>query len=295
MFNLGFKQIVINSNSVVKAYTAADTSFATPVIGAAVVEGSIVKIDGFGSFVVPALVEDAAVPAFGTTTVSSPAAVGIYTAVIAGFDSAKKYDIELKAKNARDVAGIYTGHSGDIWTFQTGAGASFGLAAAAGQIAGFNDNLVKFSASGADLVITFQAGLEGMTLESLEVLESVAEVSMPITSIAITQAPSYGVGLGKMIEEEVMNSTGANLDPYGFPVGGKDGPVDVRGTYTEVYWKSAAPMNGFEPHAMTGYGDANTETNHVGTEQIAYLNDASVSADVLAIMKKLTGFVNEVA
>jgi len=300
MFNLGFKQIVINSTSVVNAYAAADVSFATPLAYAAVVEGDIVRIDGFGDFLVPAQTEGltpaAGVPlvgAFGTTTVSAAAALGVYTAVIAGFDAAKKYDIKLKVKNARDVAGIYTGHSGDIWTFQTGAGASFGLAAAAGQIAGFNDDLVKFSANGADLVITFQAGLEGMTLESLEVLEAAAETDMPITSIAITQAPSYGVGLGKQIEEEVMNSTGANLDPYGVPVGGKNGPVDVRGTYTEIYWKSATPMNGFEPHAMTGYGDANTEATHVGTEQIAYLNEASVSAAVIQIMSRLTGLEDE--
>lgn len=302
MFNLGFKQIVINSNAVVNAYTAADTSFATPVTGAAVVAGSIVRIDGFGDFVVPALTElaGAVAPmavstesAFGTATLSSAAALGDYTAVLAAIDAAKSYVIKLKVKNARDVAGIYTGHSGDIWTFQTQPAASWGLAGISSIIAGFNDDKVVFTVSGADLGITFLAGYEGMTLESIEILESVSEAAVAVTSISIDTVPSYGIGLGKMIEEEVMNATGANIDPYGIQTGGKDGSVDVRGTYTEVHWTSAINMNGFEPHAMTGYGDANTEANHVGTEQIAYLNDASVSADVKAILYKLTGWVNE--
>jgi hypothetical protein len=53
--------------------------------------------------------------------------------------------------------------------------------------------------------------------------------------LAITTAPSEGVGLGRHIEESVQNSTGENL-PYG---SGND-TVDVRGKYTEITWSSAA-------------------------------------------------------
>jgi len=274
MFNLGFKQIVINGDAqVTEVGTTSGVS-------------GVITIAGFGEFTIPEIA--AAAARGGKVTASAAAALGVYTAVIAGFDAAKTYDIKLKVKNARDVSGIYTGHSGDTWTFQTGAGAGFGTAAAAGQIAGFNDDLVVFSGT-TDLVVTFQAGLEGATLESMEVIETSTETVMPITSITIDTVPSYGVGLGKIIEEEVQNATMANLDPYG--LGGMD-TVDIRGTYTEIMWEAVAEDDdspGWEPHAMLGEADVNTTQTYGPRQFIAYVNEASAAATVTLLTKLVDG------
>jgi hypothetical protein len=121
--------------------------------------------------------------------------------------------------------------------FQSKAGSTnIGGAFAAAQIAGFNDQVVKFSGT-TTLIATFQPGYEGVSIESIEIRDVNTGVSQKYTW-AITTAPSEGVGLGRHIEESVQNSTGENLDPYGSR-GGND-TVDVRGKYTEITWSSAA-------------------------------------------------------
>ena len=106
--------------------------------------------------------------------------------------------------------------------------------------------------------------------------------------IATVTEPNEGVNLGKQIEAEVRNATYDNIDPYGIQSGGNSQGVDVRGTYTEVHWSSAAPLNEFEPHAMTGYGDANTETVHGATDQSVYCNEGTGMGDVIIALTALT-------
>jgi hypothetical protein len=92
--------------------------------------------------------------------------------------------------------------------FQSKAGSTNGGAFAAAQIAGFNDQVVKFSGT-TTLIATFQPGYEGFQLSQLKFVMNTG-VSQKYTW-AITTAPSEGVGLGRHIEESVQNSTGENL------------------------------------------------------------------------------------
>jgi hypothetical protein len=56
----------------------------------------------------------------------------------------------------------------DVWTFQSKAGSTnIGGAFAAAQIAGFNDQVVKFSGT-TTLIATFQPGYEGFQLSQLK-------------------------------------------------------------------------------------------------------------------------------
>lgn len=261
MFNLGTKQIVLNSNANV---TEAN---------------GVISIAGFGEFTVPTAV--VAATRVGAITVSKPAKAGVYTITpVTAYDDTKTYDIVLGIRSERVLSNIYS--DGDSWTFQSKAGSTnIGGAFAAGQIAGFNDQIVKFSGT-TTLIATFQPGYEGVSIESIE-LRDVNTGAVQKFNWAITTAPSEGVGLGRHIEEEVQNSTMENLDPYGSKGGNET--VDVRGKYTEITWTGDVSP-GWASHAMLGYGDANTEANHVLRTYSAYVNEAS-AADAIALLSKL--------
>lgn len=305
MFKLPIKEIVINSSSVVNAYAAADVSHATPLAATAVVEGDTVVIDGFGQFLVPALVEDAADPAFGFITPAVDAVAGVFDITPpATVAIGEVWDLRLTfTQGPRVLSEIWS--YGEKRTFQGGAIAA---ATAAGWVDAFvaaqtvnpeyfgEEQVLEFSNVADKLRVTFKPGYEGLGIRLARTVEANDTTGLDTTLVIATVAePSEGVNLGKQIEAEVRNATFDNIDPYGIQLGGNAQGVDVRGKYTEIHWTSVAPMNGFEPHSMTGYGDANTETNHAPTEQSAYCNEVSVSADVIAILSKLTGFVDEVA
>jgi hypothetical protein len=81
--------------------------------------------------------------------------------------------------------------------FQSKAGSTnIGGAFAAAQIAGFNDQVVKFSGT-TTLIATFNQVTKGFQLSQLK-----CDVNRSISKYtwAITTAPSEGVGLGRHIE-----------------------------------------------------------------------------------------------
>jgi hypothetical protein len=87
--------------------------------------------------------------------------------------------------------------------------------------------------------------------------------------------------------KSVQNSTGENLDPYGSR-GGND-TVDVRGKYTEITWSSAAGdvSQGWAPHEMLGYGDANTETRYGNV--FLCIHERSICSSNRDFIKLVTG------
>jgi hypothetical protein len=94
--------------------------------------------------------------------------------------------------------------------FQSKAGSTnIGGAFAAAQIAGFNDQVVKFSGT-TTLIATFQPGYEGVSIESIEIRDVNTGVSQNTLGQSLLLL-SEGVGLGRHIEESVQNSTGENL------------------------------------------------------------------------------------
>lgn len=274
MFNLGTKQIVLNSNSNVTEVAATAN---TP---------GVISIAGFGQFTIPT--PAAAAARVGAVTVAASAVAGVFTITpVTAYDDTKTYDLVLGIRSARILSNIFT--DGDVWTFQSKAGSTnIGGAFAAGQIAGFNDQIVKFSGT-TTIVATFQPGYEGVYIESVTLREVVTEVSQKFTW-AITTAASEGVGLGRHIEEEVQNATMENLDPYGSKGGNET--VDVRGKYTEITWTCVAEDDdspGWAPHEMLGYGDANTTAAYAPRSFSAYVNEASAAATITLLTKLVEG------
>lgn len=273
MFNLGTKEIVLNSN--------ANVTESAPVVG----QKGIITIAGFGQFTIPTVAEAAA--RVGAKTVSSPAVAGVYTITTGALDAAKAYDLVLGVRSPRKVSEIFT--DGDVWTFQSKPGSTqSGTAFANGQIAGFNDKVVKFSGTNT-LIITFQPGYEGAYIESVTLRDVATEALVTVTA-AITTEPSEGVGLGRHIEEEVQNSTAENLDPYGSKGGNET--VDVRGRYTEILWTAVAEDDdspGWAPHEMLGNGDANTTASYAPRSFAAYVNENSAAAAIVILNKLVEG------
>jgi hypothetical protein len=266
MFNLGTKQVVLNSSTNI-----------TEVDG-------VISIAGFGQFTIPTTAD--AATRVGAITVASAAVAAVYTITPAGtYDPTKVYDLVLGVRSSRQLSNIFT--DGDVWTFQSKPGmASWGEAFAKGQIVGFNTDVLKFSGS-SSIVVTFQPGYEGVSIEAIEMREVITDMPVAITSAVTTVAGSEGVGLGRQIEEEVQNATFENLDPYGSR-GGSD-TVDINGKYTEILWTCVAEDDdspGWEAHAMTGYGDANTASTFAPRSFAAYINEAG-GADGITILSKL--------
>lgn len=271
MFNLGTKQIVLNSNSNVTEVAATSG------------KSGVISIAGFGTFTIPTVA--AAASRVGAVTVAASAVAGVFTITpVTAYDDAKTYDIVLGVRSSRVLSNIFS--DGDVWTFQSKAGSTnIGGAFAAGQIKGFNDQIIKFSGT-TTLIATLQPGYEGVSIESVEIREVNTGATQKF-SWAITTAPSEGVGLGRHIEEEVQNSTSENLDPYGSKGGNET--VDVRGKYTEITWTCVAEDDdspGWAAHEMLGYGDANTTATYAPRSFSAYVNEAS-AATAIALLSKL--------
>lgn len=292
MFNLGTKQVVLNSTSNVTIATPAGVAVANAAAAAA---GDIITVAGFGTFTIPTDV--AAAARVGAITVASNAVAGVYTLTptfplnglgAAAYDPTKAYDIVLGIRSPRKLSNIFT--DGDVWTFQSKPGAAtIGEAFAAGQIAGFNTDILKFSGT-TTVIITFQPGYEGVYIETVEMREVTLSERAVAISPVITTAPSEGVGLGRHVEEEVQNATFENLDPYGSKGGNET--VDVRGKYTEILWTAVAENDdspGWAPHEMMGYGDANTAATYAPRSFAAYVNEVSGAAAIATLSLLVTG------
>jgi hypothetical protein len=95
-------------------------------------------------------------------SVAKNAVAGVYTITRLHLDDTKTYDIVLGIRSERVLSNIFS----DVWTFQSKAGSTNIGGAFAAQIAGFNDQVVKFS--GTTTLATFQPGYEGFQLSQLK-------------------------------------------------------------------------------------------------------------------------------
>ena len=269
MFDLGYKQIVINSDAVVK------------VVGAETI------IEGFGKF-------ETGKGENKFSIASSPAVAGVYAvtgpaATLAG-DS---YDVRIYFTGApRILSEIFSGggsnysDSGQLMVRQSGvlgAADTLGLAMAASFIDGFDDSVIKISDDGAnDFTITFQPGYEGLGVSKVTIIESKDYSSGQVfLDVATTTEGTEGWGNGKQVEAEVRNATFDNIDPYGIQFGGNTA-VDVRGKYQTIKWEMpsdpATATMGWEPHADRGYGDAQTQASYGNVKYVAYVNEQAAAA-----------------
>lgn len=284
MFDLGIKQIIINSDSVVteELRTAGG---GTPTTGDS---GNTVKVEGFGSFIVP-LVADADATNFVTAAVAP--ALGVYTATMAAGKVVvgDVIDVRVYTNGPRVI--------GELWPYNTNSfifqavitvNDEIGSALIAGQNGnGIANTVLEFAAGANELApkINVLAGYEGVAVEKVtytmagDSYANVADAMEQPLTVATTTAANEGLNTGRMLEAEVRNAIFENIDPYGVSFGGNSA-VDVRGMYTEIHWSTAADTNGWEPHAMLGFGDANTTTNYAPRQYSAFCNEVSATGAI---------------
>jgi len=286
MFNLGYKQLIMNGDVGVTE------------------NGTVITVPGFGVFDTAqrfpnggkwkAVAVDAAVGEYTATPVAGQAIAGAY------------YNVKVYLKGApRILSELFPGggsdfdDAGSIFVFQTTkltAVDTIGDALKAAVIPGFNDTIIDVSGSaGNAMKFKFQPGYEGVGIAKVSFTnaddQDNEETFILAASMTEDTIPSEGIGLGKQLETDVRNATYDNIDPYGIQFGGSSA-VDVRGKYTTYYFEMKGAGKGmgndWEPHAMLGYGDANTETMYGPVKFIIYANEASVPSAAITILDKLT-------
>lgn len=282
MFDLGIKQIIINSDAVVTE--TAGSGSGNP--------AASIVVDGFGTFSTsPAGADNG-----GFVTTATAPALGVYTATMAAG--------KVVAGDVIDVR-VYTNGPrviGELWPYNTNSfifqavittDDEIGSALIAGQNGlDIANTVIEFAAGANELapVINVLAGYEGVEVQKVTYTmagESYANVAdsmeQPLT-VATTTAASEGLNTGRMLEAEVRNAIFENIDSYGIAFGGNSA-VDVRGMYTEIHWVTELDSNGWEPHAMLGFGDANTTTNYAPRQYSAFCNEASATAAITSLTK----------
>ena len=275
MFNLGYREVIINSGAVITAGTNE--------AGAATV-----KIEGFGEF-------EAAVTAPNNfKTAGAAAAAGVYTladsAPATTYVAGTAYIVKIQIKGPRLLSEIYP-RNWDTLVFQTlplatADFAGFSAALAGGSVSqdlAMIGDIIKVTDAGGVPTITFQPGYEGVELVKAFLIDGSAEALLPATA---TTAPTEGIGTGKQLEAEVRNATFDNIDPYGIQFGGNTA-VDVRALYTTYSFSQMPDLNDWGAHEMLGYGDANTETMYGAVKFIVYANEASVDAAGMTLLDSL--------
>jgi len=277
MFDLGYKQIVINSDTVV------------------VDNAGVIEIEGFGKF---KITDSVAGAGFNEPAVAPVAGNGVITGPV-GALAGDVFDIQITLKGAPRILGeIFSGgsggygDSGQILAFQTmplTADDTFGEALETSIIEGHNDKILSFTAAGNDANYVFTDGYEGLNIAKVEVAKSAPMTSATaFMDVVVTggDTGTEGYGNGKQVEAEVRNATWDNTDSYGVQFGGSTS-VDVRGKYTTISWSilpdPADTDPRWEPHANLGYGDAQTVTTYGPTKFIAFCNEASAAAAIAIV------------
>ena len=288
MFDLGYKQIIINSSAVVTE-DVGTTGDNTKVV-----------VEGFGTFYTQAA------GSVGTVTSGAAAVLGAYSYTAPSSPAlavGQVWTVTAKVHSSRKLAEVFA-YNFDTLVYQSAPLASadaagFYGAMAAGQVVVWPDNNDLLVWDGAALDVDFAVGYEGYDLLELSFQQGTGEPTVQKIGSGITEdtAPSEGIGTGKQLEAEVRNATFDNIDPYGIQFGGNTA-VDVRALYTTIAFETsqdsevedASDMTtGWEDHAMSGSNGVNTSNSVNGQNRkyIAYVNEASGAA-AITILTKLT-------
>lgn len=248
MFTLQEKEHVLNANADLTVFeTSTGTVRAT---SDAIVSTDTLAVKGFGNFPITSITDfkmnrsQAAVAEVTDWLVVAPTSIAVGEAV----------EVKITYKTNRyagEDAINYIGGSRPI-VFQTAA--LTGVTAAnirdaivtgwAAYLATFSkfDPKISVTADGAaDLRVTVATGHEYVTIAKVEIRRIVQGAgSQTAVSLAKTEitAGSEGLGLGKELEESYRMATAAVNNPYG--IGGDDWRVDVRGVYTQCFFKVAS-------------------------------------------------------
>ena len=266
MFNLGYKQVVINDGALI-------TKPATP--------GNQVHIEGFGVFTVGASVDVGMDDHFGPF---EPYVVGntLCTAP-AGWAAGDIYTVRLYYSGTRVLSDMWT--RGDTLQFQTYSGGtnsgSFFGELADGMNAALEDYVVTFDKSTGKF--TFRTEYAGITITRITAkkLDPVIDDRfIPEEDItgAIVEGDE-GTGTARQVEASIRMATEWTQEPYKIQTGGNES-VDPHGEYNEYVWNTRADAeanvagNAWTSHELSGFGKSNagSEGEYMTRRYVVYLN-----------------------
>jgi len=264
MFDLGFKQVVINDGpSNIRS-----------------VDGYI-EIDGFGRFEINSSAatggynetETPSAPVKGETTLTEPIA---YATAGAGSVFEFRFFIE-EGKNNGGAGEIR--ETGQIVYIQVVKELSFGADIVKALDAADHTYLIK----GSGPAVTFKDGYEGFTVSRVIATQISGDPicddrnGIPEDVTGSVTSGDFGVGLPKQVEESILGSTPANANPYRAQVGGNETVLFTEGSeYTAVHFATKGDhVDGIAPHEMLGYGDANTEAQYDVRHYVVYIQSGN--------------------
>lgn len=281
MFDLGFRQAVINDGTVIKAETIGATDY--------------INIEGFGKFVVGG-------SSLNENKVPVDAVLGS-TAILgapAGWADDQIWEIALHINQGEGDGGLGNiRDSGAIVRYQIGKvrsinGGSVPVTFSDMVIVAVNgfkadptvaDPFEMITTDGASF--TFESGYEGFTIENIlatKIYDPTIpnfddRMSVPIDITGAITEGNFGFGYPTQIEASIRNATPYTQSQYDVHTGGNE-PVEFfqESRYTEISWITEQDQYAdTAPHAMLGYGDANTETLYTGRKYSIYIKSENES------------------
>jgi len=246
MFTLSDKQRVLNTASHVRVYSSANVERTT---AAAVATGDTLLIEGFGSFPIDSISDikmRRAVPAVKESkdfTVVAPAGIAIGDAIEVRVQmTTSRYQSELAVQARLGGAHLFTFTTAPLTGTSVATIRTAIIAGLASQKALFPNGVYPFSVAtgtaASDINLITVSGYESVTFDRVEIRRSNVGIgNQPFLglALAVTNAVgSEGKHLGKFLEESVHMGTGLNNATYG--VDTADTRVDIRGSYTALYF-----------------------------------------------------------
>jgi len=287
-FSLSDKQRVINTPDSVRVFSPANVERTT---SAAVTAGDKLFIEGFGHFDIDSITNiklrrgRAAVNESKEFTVTAPAGVAIGDAI--------ELRVEMDTTRYQSELAI-TSRLGGANTFVISTKPLAAITPAAivdALVVAYTDFLAQFhleetplviADAGNDIRLTTTAGYESVSFKRAEIRRSnqgIGSQSWVTLALNVTIASAFeGEGLGKFLEESIRMATPGNNDPYG--VDTNDTRVDLRGTYTALYFEVSAPYTENLSTLAADHGPLAATHKFV-----LYLNEATSMAANSAVAK----------
>lgn len=247
MFTLAQKMRVVNSDSDIKFYDAANAEITTTAGIAGNVER--IYINGFGNFNVAEItnikMRRAVAPAGQVTnhTVVAPAGLAVGEALeVRVYASTTRYQSELKNNyigRAKPIKFQTAGLAG-VTTNDISAAIAAGWTSHKNLFVHADDFFFEIADGTGSIDVTVQPGYESVEITRVDIVrvaQGIAAQSPVTLTKSITTNREEGNGTGKFLEESVRMATWGNENPYG--VDNIDSRVDIRGSYTELTFSIA--------------------------------------------------------
>jgi hypothetical protein len=248
MFTLSDKQRVLNQPASVKVFSAANAERTT---SASITATDKILVDGFGHFDIAAITDihcrraRAAAAEVQNFAVVAPAgiAVGDVIEVKIEMDTAR-YDSTLFVQDRLGGVKPMVFTTAPLTAITTTAIATAIAAGFTAYVNTFPKGVFQLAISNPSAGVvrtTIAAGYEAITVRSFSIRRNNQGIGLqPFSVLAATlvTAGFQGEGLGKFLEESIRMNTPITSNVYG--VDNAETQVDLRGSYTAVYFTVAA-------------------------------------------------------